>query len=213
MPELIMVFDTETTNKWNFQAPWNDAEQPDLVQLGYKVFTKDKQCVMEAGFLVDTTSWKTFNMSPEAQAVHGVTIENLSVYGSDPEEAAFIFLKWAERSFMRVAHNIQFDDMIISLFMNRAGFSPDSWKSSNRPFCTMKSTTDICKIPHPKGWNSYKWPSLQEAYTKLVDQKGFKGAHDALVDVNACADIFWTLVDRELIRLPLNTGEVTGVQG
>lgn len=210
MPELIIVFDTETTNKWDFQAPWNDPKQPDLVQLGYKVFTKERQCVMEGGFLVDTSEREGFQMSPEAQNVHGISVKNLRLYGVAPEKAAETFLDWCEKSFLRVAHNQDFDEKIIDSFMFRTGFTPDSWKSTNQPFCTMKSTTPICKIPHPKGWNSYKWPSLQEAYAKLVDPRGFKGAHDALVDVNACADIFWTLKDRELIHF---SPEFIGVTG
>ena len=56
----------------------------------------------------------------------------------------------------------------------------------------MEATTDICKIPPPRG-SGYKWPKLEEAYRILVDPVGFEGAHDAMVDVEACRKVFYAL--------------------
>jgi len=53
----------------------------------------------------------------------------------------------------------------------------------------MKSSTDICRLPG-KIPGKYKWPSLQEAYKMFIDPNGFDGAHDAMVDVNACLKVY-----------------------
>ena len=58
--------------------------------------------------------------------------------------------------------------------------------------CTMRIATNVLKIPGPRG---FKWPTLQEAYKRLVDPAGFEGAHDAITDVKACAAVFYALED------------------
>lgn len=202
MGNLIMAFDTETSDKGRFWGPdalpYNHDEQPHLVQLGYKVFTKQKEVVFEIGINVDSTqqpSWRGIN--PDAQNVHGISEELLKMYGADPEKVAKNFQYWAEKCDTFVAHNKEFDIPIIQCFMFRTGYSPDVF-SSGLTFCTMKYGTNICKIPSPRG-RGYKWPTLQEAYKALIDSRGFKNAHNALADVNPCADIFWFYVDQGYI--------------
>lgn len=41
-----------------------------------------------------------------------------------------------------------------------------------------------------------KWPTLQELHTFLFGV-GFEGAHDALVDVRACAKCYWEIQRRK----------------
>jgi len=53
----------------------------------------------------------------------------------------------------------------------------------------MQAATNFCEIP---GRYGFKWPSLQELYGKLFDES-FDGAHQALVDVRACARCFFEL--------------------
>lgn len=55
--------------------------------------------------------------------------------------------------------------------------------------CTMQASTNLCKIPGPYG---FKYPTLQELHKHLFEV-GFDGAHDAMVDVLACAKCFFEL--------------------
>lgn len=193
--DLIMVFDTETSDKWDFKGAWNAAHQPDLLQLGYKVFTPKRQVVFEMGVNVNTTSFPTWRgINPDAQRIHGITDDVLRVHGYNPSRVANEFLHWAFKSRIFVAHNLDFDERILMCFLARAGYSPEFIPPGVK-VCTMKTTTPICKIPHPKGWAMPKWPSLYEAYSTLVDNRGFKNAHNALGDVNPTSEIFWWLVD------------------
>lgn len=53
----------------------------------------------------------------------------------------------------------------------------------------MESSTDYCKLPGPYG---YKWPSLSELHYKLFNHN-FEEAHNANIDVKACAKCFFKL--------------------
>lgn len=194
---LITFYDTETTDKWDFKAAWNASHQPHLVQIGFKTYDiKTREVVFEVGHLVNSSEYPTYEMSPEAAAVHGITHEAIVKYGLPPSTTCSLFQRWINRSRFAIAHNEQFDSRIMQCAFHRADWNPNFLGDDCKPFCTMMSSTKICKIPHPKGWNSFKWPSLKEAYEKHVDPKGFGGAHNALTDVNAMADFFWALVDK-----------------
>ncbi|MDZ7715500.1 MAG: hypothetical protein U5J95_04740 [Balneolaceae bacterium] len=65
--------------------------------------------------------------------------------------------------------------------------------------CTKEIGTDICKIPGNYG---YKWPTLEELYNHLFDDK-FEESHDALNDAKAVADCFLNL--KELMPYNQNT--------
>jgi DNA polymerase III epsilon subunit-like protein len=87
-----------------------------------------------------------------------------------------------------VAHNIEFDEHIIGAELLRTKLA--SPFAAAQKICTMKSSAAYCRIPNGRG--GYKWPNLTELYTNLF-QTGFPEAHDALVDVKACADCFFEL--------------------
>jgi DNA polymerase III epsilon subunit-like protein len=55
----------------------------------------------------------------------------------------------------------------------------------------------LLKISHI----SFKWPKLTEAYRHCYD-RDFDGAHDALADVRATADVFRWLVSKGHYKLP-----------
>lgn len=196
---LIMFYDTETTDVWDFKASYDAEHQPNLIQLGYKIYeSQSRTVVAEIGVLVNSAKFDTWRgISEGAQNVHKISEEIVRNWGYDPALVMNEFVEWADRCQTFVAHNEQFDNRIMQCFSKRAGFSPDVFGTKSK-FCTMQFTTNICKIPSPKG-KGFKWPKLDEAYRNLVDKNGFSDAHNALADVNACADIFWKLVDKGLI--------------
>lgn len=198
--KLCMVFDTETTGRTDFKAAYDALHQPNLVQLGYKVYeVTTRQVVFEIGHLVDSTripGWS--GIEAGAQAVHGITEDILRMYGIEPEKALRGFLNWTQKCDLFVAHNKSFDVLIMQTALKRNEFSPD-WLEGKSTYCTMMTSTSICQIPSPTG-RGYKWPKLSEAYPYFTG-KELSGAHDALVDVNGCAEIFWHHVDRGLFNV------------
>ena len=63
-------------------------------------------------------------------------------------------------------------------------------------YCTMKLSTDYCKLPGKKGFKS---PRLAELHQVLFGSD-FVNAHNALADVEATARCFWELKNRKVIK-------------
>jgi DNA polymerase III epsilon subunit-like protein len=61
-------------------------------------------------------------------------------------------------------------------------------------YCTMKETTNICKLPGNYG--KFKWPKLTEAHQHFFGIP-VEGAHDAMTDVRACKRIFFEIKKHE----------------
>lgn len=204
MGDLIMFYDTETTGKFLFKDPidpkngprpkFNDPRQPNLVQLGYKVVEpRTRETVFEVGHLVDMTKHETWTgIEPDAQRIHGIREELLRIYGSTPDATMKNFERWSSSCSMFIAHNDPFDTQIMQCFAFRSGWDPGAVFRDAAKFCTMKTSTNICRI---QGDYGNKWPKLDEAYTFFNPGEKFKGAHNALADVGACENIFWHLVD------------------
>lgn len=181
----VLVFDTETTGLWKFKLPPDNPTQPEAVQIAAKLVNDvDGRILGQINFIIKAGS----ECEPQAAAIHGITNELVEQAGVARRVAIASFhnlLKAAEKT---VAHNWDFDSKIIrrSYFLEN---SSSEIFDKMPGFCTMKSSTELCKLPG-KFAGKYKWPSLQEAYKLLVDPAGFDGAHDAMVDVDACLQVY-----------------------
>ncbi len=206
MTKLIMAYDTETTGLWDFKGDIFGSNQPNLVQLGYKVWDSKKNVIFEAGHLVDTTQHSSWNGIEEgAYNAHHITEENVRLYGMRPQIAMMQWQEWCERCSLFIAHNDAFDTKVMQCFAKRTGFNPDVFSTGSK-FCTMQSLTNVCKVPNPNGRGGFKWPQLIEAYT-FAFGRAFEDAHNALADVNACGDLFWWMHEKGLVRL---SGDIDG---
>ena len=104
-----------------------------------------------------------------------------------------MFNNLVRRADRAVAHNVSFDQPVVSAAYMRIGADSSQWDALPK-FCTMETLTPILKIEwggrsRYAGGKEYKWPSLQEAYKAMVHPDGFVGAHDAMVDCDALARI------------------------
>jgi DNA polymerase-3 subunit epsilon len=96
-----------------------------------------------------------------------------------------------------VAHNMSFDQSIMRTALHRIGNKPDRTEGK-RILCTKEASTDVLKLPGKYG--SYKWPTLAEAYRHFTGRE-LVGAHDALVDTEACLAVFRALVETGVVKL------------
>lgn len=187
---MKLFFDTETSGLVNWKLPDTHPSQPSLVQLGL-ILTEDDGTIRRTLGII----FKCDEIPIEASNVHGITTTISQVYGvkwndSQKWELADMFHNADEI----IAHNYKFDKVVINKFLEGIGVCDDS-----KSFCTMLSSTDICKLPHkgPKRWpgqGAYKWPKCSEAYEHFFNEK-LEGAHDALTDVRACMRIYFRLKD------------------
>ena len=95
-----------------------------------------------------------------------------------------------------VAHNMSFDRSIMLTALFRLGNKPDRM-SERRLICTKEESTDVLKLPGK--YDSYKWPTLAEAYRHFTGE-ALEGAHDALVDSEACLVVFRGLVELGVVK-------------
>lgn len=191
-----LIFDTETTGMVNHKTP-DHTVQPHPVQLAC-ILVQDSKIMSMASIIINPG----VPVESAAAAIHGITQEVIEEIGMPLKAATGLFLNFLNRADRIVAHNIDFDLIITEAMLYRtlADYDMDKFRAVPR-VCTMQSTTDICKIPGKFG---YKWPKLDEAYRKLVDPAGFKGAHDALSDVMACWRLLRVLEDK---GVPLKKGK------
>ena len=191
-----LVFDTETTGMVNHKTP-DHTVQPYPVQLACILVENDKVMNM-ANVIINPE----VPVESAAAAIHGITQKVITAVGLPMKAATGLFLNFLNRADRIVAHNIDFDLIITEAMLYRtlADYDMNKFRAVPR-VCTMQSTTDICKLPGKFG---YKWPKLDEAYRKLVDPAGFKGAHDALSDVMACWRLLRVLEEK---GVPLKKGK------
>ena len=182
-----LIFDTETTGLWDFKKPYDHPAQPEMVQVAAKLICDSTFRVLgQINYIVQPDK----PCEEKAASIHGITSELIQEAGVPRRVALGSFHNLLKLSTRVVAHNFNFDSKILmrTYLLESTGYDLFTSKPS---FCTMLETTPLLKLPGRYG--KYKWPSLMEAYTSLVDPAGFDGAHDAMVDVNACAAVYRAL--------------------
>lgn len=111
-------------------------------------------------------------------------------YGLKLERVIKLFIDFADRAELLIAHNYSFDEKMIRRELHHLNLPSLAEAMRARPnYCTMKSSTDILQIPGQRG---FKWPKLQEAHIHFIGRE-FHGAHDAMADVRACAAVYFAL--------------------
>jgi len=190
---MYLVFDTETTGlPKNYQAPLDDfSNWPRIVQIAWSLYDAAGNHWESYSFIIKPEG---FIISDEVAKIHRITQERALAEGVDLHEVLIKFIDDVKKSEYLVGHNIDFDDKIVGSELLRANMA-NPLLIANK-LCTMKAGVAVCKIANSRG--TYKWPNLTELY-KCLFQTGFPEAHDALVDVKACAECFFELKRRGAI--------------
>lgn len=184
----IIVFDTETTGKYDFTLPLNSQRQPHLVQLAAAAFNEAGECRSKLSLIVRPDEWEI----PEAaSSIHGISQSYASEFGISFLVALATFRDFCRDATIFVAHNIEFDAGVLRTAYLRAFMRHECPEfTGGRWYCTMKQGASITKIPGAYG--DWKWPKLVELHQALFGA-GFDGAHDALADVSACARCYFKM--------------------
>lgn len=199
--ENVLVFDTETTGRANFGLPGSHPSQPLPVQLGalmYHVpegtpFTfEDAKEVHRVNLIIDQPK----EIAEGAQNVHGISPELATAVGISLETAMFTFDDMAAKADLLVCHNFKFDIRVMEQAYVVCGHHVGLWGTvaNKRSFCTMQAATPILKLPKDNGHKGNKWPKLEEC-TQVFFGEDIAGAHDALVDVEATARVFFHIIN------------------
>lgn len=198
---IAIFYDTETTGLPLFKEPSEDPRQPHIVQLGVKVVDMISRKTLQAvDIIVRPNGW---DIPKEASDVHGITTEMAYDLGIPEEAVAEIMLElWRpEAPRLRIGHNEPFDARILRIALKRffGDELADGWKEGASQ-CTMRMATPIMQLPPTEkmkraGFGGKpKQANLAEAYEFFTGRK-LEGAHNAMIDVDGCIDVYWAIQD------------------
>ena len=191
---MYLIIDCETTGlPRNWKAPISDLDNwPRAIQIAWSLFDRADALVESAAHLVKPDG---FTIPQDVQRIHGITTERALAEGKKLSLVLQEFSAAAGKSEMVVAHNLRFDESVISAEYHRLRLQPPF--AGKRRVCTMAQSTDFCKIPGAYG---HKWPTLSQLHQELF-KCGYEEAHDAGADVAACAKCFFELKRRRILSL------------
>ena len=203
----IIVFDTETTglvldkSVTVFQTElW-----PHILQLSYIVYDTEKQQVVAYSDELLKVDADKVIISPENQAIHGISMADCQSRGISIKEALTAFNTHLTDCAMFVGHNVAFDKHMVMVECIRHGlmhrFKNHATGKARLEYCTMRKGTAFCAMPLPprpdgSAATYYKFPKLVELYQRCF-QETPGGLHNAMVDVLACLRCFVFLYSGE----------------
>lgn len=200
---LATYFDYETTGKLGKGWKITQSSLPFLpfaVQLA-AVLADSETAEVKESFDVLIKPEGYDSMPSGAQEIHGISYERAMDEGIPKHEAIEMFKDFVDRSVGVVAHNFDYDGGITKIECARLGLDP-IWFTMKPSFCTMKQSTDICKLPGM--WpGAHKWPQLKEVLQVFFNEE-LEGAHNALYDVAPLprVHVFIKQFKRGLVKLP-----------
>lgn len=201
MDDILFFYDTETTDLPLWKKPSNDPDQPHIVQLAFLLTDGEgnKIAAMDTLIKPPLSGWV---MTEKAFEAHGITTEKAEAYGIPLVSALEAFMENWENSTKRIGFNEPFDARLVRIALKRAAVITeiddwgDRWKGAPA-HCVLQMSRKIVNLPpseamQAKNMKMHKTPTLKEAYQHFFGEP-LDGAHDAMVDVNATARIFFHL--------------------
>jgi len=190
--EKLLFFDTETTGlPSDYNAPINNSHNwPRLVQISWILTEENANIISQKNFIIKPNG---FVIPKTSSDIHRITTEKAVKEGLDLSIVLDLFDSDLKQADIIIGHNIDFDIKVVRAEMYRLKRT-DNLVGKNT-ICTMKSTTDFCKI---QGKYGYKFPKLQELYTKLFGH-GFEEAHDSQADIFATMQCYFELCKRDIL--------------
>lgn len=202
-----LIFDTETTGLPDYKLPIDHPSQPYIVQLAAILSDDDGEVKGSMNVIIKPSGW---TIPSEASNVHGISTGDALEYGVPIELALHMFMELYKKADYLVAHNIDFDLRMLRRYAKNkdTDIFTDGMTVN---YDTMKAMTNVCKLDLTErqkaaqvrnkdggwapagGWPKYKSPTLSESYWHFFTE-AIEGAHDAMVDVEACKDIFYELM-------------------
>jgi len=190
---MYLFFDTETTGlplRWN--APVSDLSNwPRAVQIAWAECSPTGAVLKERSFLIRPDG---YSIPKEATRIHGITTARAKREGVPLLDVLKEFVASVATASTVVAHNLAFDESVVAAECLRQAV-PYCFDRLQR-VCTMKASTEYCRIPGPHGC---KWPTLEELHQVLFAEAA-ENAHDAASDVRACVRCYFELKRRRVIR-------------
>jgi DNA polymerase III epsilon subunit-like protein len=187
----VLVFDTETSGLPEKAASiYDKSKWPYIIQLSYILYDMSNNSA-----LIKNNYIKIDNdviITPESFNIHHISREILNSQGINIVPALKEFNECLKRCDIVVGHNISFDKRLIFVECLRHNVKQyftqfiNNQKIHKPEFCTMKNTTQFCKLERLSKTNQVynKMPKLSELYVLLFPNEPLPiDLHNSLVDV------------------------------
>ena len=186
----VIVFDTETTGlpterNPSITQPW---KWPHIVQISFILYnTETRELLACQDHIIRVGD--DIVISKRSQEIHGITPSRCKRRGIDIKIALEDFNEHLRQADVVVAHNVSFDKRMVMVESIRNKMAQHFTIDGRRKpeFCTMKRSTDLCKIEvtSKDGDKYFKYPTLAELHKELFDTIP-NGLHDSMADVLIC---------------------------
>ena len=170
----LLFIDTETNGlPKNRFAPYTSPEMwTHILQISWQLIDSESWTVISEydSFIKLRTSW-----NKDAERIHQIPESIVKNFGKEPQ---IVFSELGEilnKCDAVISHNMLFDKTVIMSEIQRlketGGFTEPNkvWLPGKKEICTMNSTKEFCGIKFPNS-NDYKYPKLNELYSKLFDK-------------------------------------------
>ena len=185
---MILVFDTETTGTIDKGATFKPLSGfPNLVQIAWNIYTNEGKLISSQSYIIKPIG---FTNPKTASDIHGITTEDAIKDGVDSKRIMQLFNKDVNKATVLVAHNFRFDSKIVMAESIRVGDYCPIFDKKKEVFDTMVKYKNLSKNKFKNG--AKKFPKLRDLYYTIFN-KYFENEHNALADVEACADIYFKL--------------------
>lgn len=169
----LLTFDVETTG--------TNKKTDRIVQIAWEVYDLyAKRVLSEQSFLVNPLR----DIPAEATAKHGITQDRVADQPTFHQlRTSGVFSELESPDVVRAGYNVKrFDIEMIE----------EAYLMSGNPIRWGGPVLDGFAL-----WQALYPRTLQDAYKKWVDEQGFEGAHDALVDVRATRQVLEGMLQKE----------------
>lgn len=193
----IFVFDTETT--WFINKKELDLDkQPHIIQFAWILWDIDDNWdfVEEKRVNILINPWKPIPYgSSQVHHLYDIDVKNEPLIDKKIDDIIY----YINTPDLIIWHNIDYDESMVKLELQRLDRLHDY--KPKQTVCTMNESINFCKLPKRSEtavW--FKRPKLWELH-KILFNKYFVWAHDAMVDVEATLKCFTELYKKEVIKI------------
>jgi len=184
---MYLIFDVSANGKpKDYKASPNDLfNWPRLVHISWIVLDENLKPAKDYNCLIKPDG---FSISEKIAKKATIDIEKAKSEGDNLKEVLTHFSKAIDDAKYIFAHNLDFNENIVSAEFKRAEM--DHRLLASDRLCLMQEGTFYAKIPNRRG--GYKWPTLMELHSAIFKQ-GYGPVNNARADVIAASRCFIAL--------------------
>ncbi len=179
-----LIFDISANDKpKDWKAPFSDTfAWPRMVHISWIILDEELKLVEDYDCIIKPEG---FSIDEKIAKLCHLDEEDVQQKSSELEAILDQFDQSIQSVDYAIAHNLNFNQNVLAAEYIRKNRQPQHFQVES--LCLMQESTYFCKLPNKRG--GYKWPSLQELYALLFNQK-YAPSNNARADVIAATRAF-----------------------